>query len=567
MQRPPHDLPRLPRPPAAWHAALTLAALAGPATPDILVTEDGRVLECLKAEECEQGYTLTFENGTIAVPRSLIAEVASEGELSDYVPRNADETEKLAQGFVRYRGRWLGKAAYRAELNRQNEEQRARLEERKLRTDFSNAWESETKHFIIRTNTSPALLEHYAELLETYYDLMDDRVGIKPSPTLRRTKMTVNIYKSRAEFLALNAARVGSTVLGYFWPHDQTLNFFHDYQEPARSESVALHECTHLLTYLVDPQFFPAVKSIWINEGVADLFGSSDVARDARGKLVITPGKLHTDRVLTVQQAIKDGADTTLEELIRLPAQDFDAFQYAHAWSFLYFLTQASPAYEKAFWSFFKDVYALQVEKKEIYEGGPDKSGVGYVIPPDEIRRLLLKKLGQKDTEALEHEWKGFIASIPLEAPEARFKRAYRAVRFGAGLGADREPALSDLDFALANGCADPRAYWARGQLKAYSYGDFGAGVMDFKRAIALDPLNPAYRFDAAQALCGHLFALNLGDAEIRMAGERNLKGSDEELSEAKLQFGLATELDGDNDFYAETYDEYCALYARHLSQ
>jgi hypothetical protein len=573
MQRPPQDVPLRRRPPSWRHAALALVALARPAVPDTVVTEDGRVLEDVKVREHEESYTLTFKNGTIDVPRSMVAEVSIEGDMSDYAPRNEDEAQKLAQGFVKYRGRWVGKAAYQAELNRRNEERRARLAERELRTNFANAWEKETKHFLVRTNTSPALLEHYAELLETYYDLMDERIGIKPSPTLRRARMTVNIYKSRAEFVKLNKAKAGPAVLGYFWPQDQTLNFFHDYQDPGRSEQVALHECTHLLTYLVDPQFVPAVKSIWINEGVADLFGSSDVIRDGRGRLVITPGKLLTDRVLTVQQAIKDGNDTTLEQLIRLPPEDFDAFQYAHAWSFLYFLTQKSPAYDKAFWSFFKDIYALQVEKKEVYEG-PDKSGVAYVIPPDEVRRLLLKKLGQKDTETLEREWKDFIAGIPLEAPEARFKRAYRTVRFGAGMGADRaanararEQALADLDFALANGFVDARAYWARGQLKAYGYGDFEAGGLDFKRAIALDPLNPAYRFDAAQALCGHLFALSVGDVEIRMAGDRDLLGTDDELSLAKQEFGLAAELDKSNDFYAETFDEYCALYAKHQSQ
>ena len=345
-------------------ALLFLAAVCGAAAADTLVTEDGRVLDCKKARESKEGYTLTFENGVIEVPRTKVAEVAIEGDMADYVPQNDDEAQKLAQGFVKYRGKWMSKAAYQSELNKQNESRRARLDERALHTTFNNAWQVETKHFLIKTDTSEELLAYYAELLETYYDLMDKRVGINPSPTLRRTKMTVNIYKSHQEFMTLSASGVGPSVLGYFWAYDQTLNFFHDYQEPARTEWVALHECTHLLTYLIDPQFEPSDKTIWINEGVADLFGSSDIARDKKGRLQITPGKLQTDRVLTVQQAIKDGNDTKLEKLFRLPRNEFDGFQYAHAWSFLYFLTQASPAYDKAFKSFFKDLYSLQVEQK-----------------------------------------------------------------------------------------------------------------------------------------------------------------------------------------------------------
>jgi hypothetical protein len=551
-------------------ALLFLAAVCGAAAADTLVTEDGRVLDCKKARESQQGYTLTFENGVIEVPRAQVAEVAIEGDMADYVPQNDDEAQKLAQGFVKYRGKWMSKAAYQSELNKQNELRRSRLDERALHTTFNNAWEVETKHFVIRTDTSEELLAYYAELLETYYDLMDKRVGINPSPTLRRTKMTVNIYKSHQEFLTLSAGGVGPSVLGYFWAYDQTLNFFHDYQEPARTEWVALHECTHLLTYLIDPQFEPSDKTIWINEGVADLFGSSDITRDKKGRLQITPGKLQTDRVLTVQQAIKDGNDTKLEKLFRLPRNEFDGFQYAHAWSFLYFLTQASPAYDKAFKSFFKDLYSLQVEQK-VQDYGADKSGVKFVVPPEEVRRLLLKKLGLKDTVGLEQEWKDFIAKIPIEAPEARFKRAYRTVRYGQGITDDPAKndklfadALADLDFAIENGFDDARAFWARGQLKAYRNGNFDAAVGDFRKAISLDPLNPAYRFDAGQVLCGRLFGFNMGNMSIRMESDAGLIGTDEELAEAKTQFGLAAELDKENDFYSETFAEYCALYAKH---
>ena len=565
---------RLPAPLAPL--VLLAAPLAVPVAADTLVTTDGRVLECKKARETANGYALTFETGVIQVPKDQIAEVAIEGDMSDYVPANDDEQKKLEMGFVRYRGKWMSKPAYESELNKRNEERRERMEERALHTDFLNAWEKETKHFVIKTNTSPELLEYYGDLLETYYDLMDKRIGIKPSPTLRRTKMTVNIYKSHEEFVELSAAGVGMSTLGYFWSYDQTLNFFHDYQEPARSEWVALHECTHLLTYLVDPQFEPSEKSIWVNEGVADLFGSSDILIDDRGRIEIIPGKLQTDRVLTVQQAIKDGTDTTIEELLRLPRGKFDGFQYAHAWSFVYFLTESNAKYSRGFKSFFKDLYALKgVEKETGY--GFDKSGVAYTVSVDEVRRLLLKKLGLKDFEELEEQWKEFVAAIPIEAPEARFKRAYRFVRYGQGITEEegsyqkgREQALADLNFAIENGFDDPRAYWARGQLSAFGSGSDRA-QSDFRKAIELDPLNPAYRFDLAQALCGRFFGFNLGSMMVTISfggdDDDELRGSDEELAEARLHFGVARDLDPDNDFYAEVFDEYMSLYQAHRSE
>ena len=102
-------------------------------------------------------------------------------------------------------------------------------------------------------------------------------------------------------------------VAGYFSPSDKSLNFYHDYAEPEISNWVCLHECTHLLTFLIDPQY---VSQIWVNEGVADYFGSADITLDPKkGKISIAPGRLQTDRVLTVQQAIIDGNDVKLEKL------------------------------------------------------------------------------------------------------------------------------------------------------------------------------------------------------------------------------------------------------------
>src|SRR5690606_23974908 len=133
--------------------------------------------------------------------------------------------------------------------------------------------------------------------------------GIDPSPSLKRTKMQVNVYKSHEEFQAL--AQPGSaSVLGFFSPMAKSLNLYHDYAEPSRTEWVALHECTHLLTFLIDPQYLP---QIWLNEAVADYFGSSKVYRDKKGKLRIEPGELQMDRTLTVQQALRSEGTATGE--------------------------------------------------------------------------------------------------------------------------------------------------------------------------------------------------------------------------------------------------------------
>jgi hypothetical protein len=404
----------------AGAVALACVALAAPAPADRVLTQDGRVLHPRKARAENGGYRLVFESGEIFLPdSSLVASVEIEGDMSEYEPQNDDEREKLAQGYVKYRGKWLSKPAYEGELRREFEASRKRTEELAKHADWRNAWSKETRHFQVKSNTSPEWLDYYCELLEAYYALMDDRIGINPSPTMRRTKMEVNIFKSRAEFRELSPWGDGSMpggVIGFFSPMGRSLNFFHDYEDPDRSTWVALHECTHLLTYLVDQQYQP---QIWVNEGVADYFGSSRVERDKKGKLVIHPGELQTDRVLTIQQAIAatrgagpatggtgDGKDadekkprrktragrtaTTLEELFVLPRDQFDGFQYAHSWSFVYFLNNYEDGkYAKSFAKFFKGLYSLEKPLKV------DTTGGGKRVSPEDIRAYLLSKLGQ----------------------------------------------------------------------------------------------------------------------------------------------------------------------------
>ena len=544
--------------------AASLAALAPEGAADRIVTRDGRVLSVQKARPEGEGYRLVFENGEVVLQdKGLVASVEIEGDMSDYVPKNADEEQKLAQGYVKFEGKWLSKVAYEELLRKRNEESRSQLEAVARYSDWSNALTKETAHFVFKSNTSPELLGYYSELLESYYDLMDQRIGIQPTPTMRRTKMTVNVYKNRKEFLELSSAGSPS-VLGYFYSVDKTLNFFHDYSEPAMSTWVALHECTHLLTYLIDQQYAP---QIWLNEAVADFFGSANVERDKKGKLTITPGKLQTDRVLTVQEAIEVGSkqtssgaagggrpDTKLEELFVLTRDEFDGFQYAHAWSFVYFLnTFENGKYRKGFEKFFKGLYTLDKSLPvEVEYGWGGGTGTAKSVPPAAIREYLLKKIGVKDTVALEREWKSFIAAIPIEGPEARLKRGLNAVFRG-----ETEEAIADLDAAIAAGTKDARAYWARAVAKMMTAKRKDAKA-DLEKAIALDPLNAGYRFLYSGAIVGsRAMQANLYAGEVGEDEEEDESKPIVGKPEARLQAGLACELDPSNALYRAWFERF----------
>ncbi len=557
--------------------ALVLLALCAPqALADRVLTQDGRVLSPRKAREHQAGYRLEFEHGEIVLKdKSLVQSVEIEGDMSDYVPANDDEKAKLAQGYVKYRGRWMSAPAYTEELRKQHEKSKKRMEELAQHADWSNAWQKDTAHFSLRTNTSPELLDYYCELMEAYYTLMDDRIGIDPPPSLKRAKMQVNVYKSYEDFHKL--ANPGNpAVLGFFSPMDKSLNFFHDYAEPARSDWVALHECTHLLTFLIDPQYLP---QIWLNEAVADYFGSSKITRDKRGKLKIEPGELQMDRVLTVQQALKNEGVTTgetksnkpapasqaarpftkLEDLFMLTREQFDGFQYAHAWSFVYFLNGYQDGkHRKNFDKFFKGLYTLEkgipYTVENVGNAVPEMGGTGRIVAPKDIRDYLLKKLKVKDVEALEREWRDFVAQIPIEGPKARLKRGLLAVR-----QLDFEGALDDLDAAIDGGTDDPRAWAARGRALAAT-GKRDKALSDFRIAIEKDPLSAAFRYELSRlevGLTGGPGRRPSSGSGASIEADPDADGPKLAHPQAKAQAGLAMELDPDNDRFREWFSRF----------
>jgi len=518
------------------------------ATADRVITDDGRIITPKKAREEGGGYRLTFESGEILLTsKEGIKAIEIEGDMSDYVPKDENEQKKLDDGYVRYRGKWYSKKAYETQLKKEHEASKKRTDEMALHSNWRNAWERETKHFIFKTNTSEEWLAYYSDLLEAYYSLMDKQIGIKPTLSYKRKKMKVNIYKSHEEFIEVSndaGAGIGRSTLGYFWSYDDTLNFFHNYSEPEQATWVGLHECTHLLTFLIDQQYQP---QIWLNEAVADYFGSAKVEVDKRGKFKIEPGMLQTDRVLTVQKAIEEGKDTKLEKLFRISRNDFDGFQYAHAWSFVYFLNNfKNGKYSKGFARFFRELYTSfkGIEYKQV--AAANTTGVGFKASPSEIRSHLLKRIGVSDVEQLETDWKTFIKEIPINGPEALLKRGLRSVRMF-----EFAKALPDLDEAIKGGITDARAYAARGTARAFG-GSASDGVEDLKKAVELDPLSATYRYQLSQLMCGRTSSgSGSGFFNIESGGEPE---KDIDNPEAKIQAGLARELDPENEQFRRWY-------------
>lgn len=548
-----------------WGALLLgTCAIASSASADKILTNDGRYFDVVKARESEDGYTLEFEHGVVETPADFVQSVEIEGNMEDYVPQDDREQQMLEDGYVRYQGKWWKQVAYENELRKQAEESAERTAELAEHSDWRGAYELETKHFLFRSNTTPELLEHYAELIEQFYSDLNRRIPIKPPPDLRRIKLPINIFKNTEDFYEFaRSARPG--VLGYFTWYDHSLNFFHDFQDPDLTNVVALHECTHLLTYLIDPQFDPP---IWLNEGIADWLGTCNIEVDDRGRFELEPGQLQMGRVLTVQEAMRSGNDVTLEELIRVPNAGFTAFHYAHGWSFVYFLNNTTDAYKKGFDKLFRDLYTVKKGIEYAWEPSSKRGGTAKYVAPDEIERLLLEYLKVDSLDELEEEWKEFVAAIEIDTPEALFQRGYRAIYNSFDEDEERR-ALEDLDKAIDLGIQDPRAFAARAEAHSRNL-NRSAAIADLRRAVELSPLQPSYRFALGRELSGyHSFFSSTGRLTVRISSGSDrrptwyLDGSLSENEEALAQFGLAMEMDPENVGFSRYYDEYVEVFER----
>lgn len=143
-----------------------------------------------------------------------------------------------------------------------------------------------------------------------------------------------------------------------------------------------------------------------------------------------------------------------------------------------------------------------------------------------------------------------YVAAIPIAGPEARLKRGLYQMRMF-----EIDEAMADLDAAIAGGCNDARAYWARGKCATMGKGP-KAGVEDLQKAVGLEPLNPIFRYDLSNALAGRVSIGNrFGKGGVTVGS-----GDDEariDNPEAKQQAGLAMELDPENDRYREWFERF----------
>jgi tetratricopeptide (TPR) repeat protein len=150
------------------------------------------------------------------------------------------------------------------------------------------------------------------------------------------------------------------------------------------------------------------------------------------------------------------------------------------------------------------------------------------------------------------------VKAIDVDAPQARFKRALRSSLFDDD---EVDRALEDIQAAIDGGVNDPRAYWARALFVLASKGDRAKCLENLRKAVELAPLDATYRANLAQVLSGMSFLTAAISVAVGDEKGPKLSGTADELAEADMHYGLACELEPDNEFLRESRDEFRALY------
>jgi len=308
--------------------------------------------------------------------------------------------ERLKQGYLPHQGRWLPKE-----------------EVEKLRSAWSNAWEYETEHFTIRTNTTLSEAVAFGKVVEENYDLFM-RVWISYfSPRNQgemlfgqrgsSRKMKVNYFSTREEYAKATGMSDPNNA-GVYMSNSRTSYFFKT--SLARNIQVLKHETTHQMFAETKRARYSSKHGAWVVEAVATYMETCH-RRDGR---IATLGR-NSHWVVMFTGILKANGAVPLKEFDALNYEQFQqlgAAAYAQAASLaLYFMEAEDGKYRERFVDYVRAYYSGLLRSG----GGRLEKYLGesYETLEHDFCIYLLGEEGLKELEALRQK----------QAEEARKKQ------------------------------------------------------------------------------------------------------------------------------------------------
>lgn len=198
---------------------------------------------------------------------------------------------------------------------------------------WSNRHVIQSRHFTIECNCTRKTALRYGKIMDSLFNVLTKRF---PAYRLGNTsRPIVYIYRNADDFRDKTGMFYG--VGGFYVPTSGHLYTYHGtFGMTQTTFNVLAHEGTHQFQGKV-LQSFKNVP-IWIIEGLAVYFGDGARLKEDGS---ISTGVIPRDRLLHIQDKIKESKQDSLTKLVTLEHRQFSGTHYADAWALVYFLVHS----------------------------------------------------------------------------------------------------------------------------------------------------------------------------------------------------------------------------------
>lgn len=460
-------------------------ALVGLVRADTLVVGDGRIFDGVTLERGIDGVTIRFEHGDVVVPWKDVAECIIAGD-DGYEPANDEERAKIADGYVRYEGKWVRPSLREKAIAKLVAEQQAAVEEIKGSRLWRNRKTEETKNFVFEYTVPQHVFEGYRDLMETYYGEFVKTWKIKRPKDVG--KLNVQFYVDYDAFIQVTGMPYG--VLGFFkFVEPYQLAIFYDRVDPRQTEEVIYHEVGHYLQKLIDVDF---KVPHWPGEAISEYYSGSTWDPEQKR---LTTGLVMESRLGSMQLEIKSGEWVGLRGMI-LGCQDRNFHDYSWGWSLVHFLMNDA-RYRDGFLKFFKALPSDSKIDRQAEQFGPTtrlETVAGPAMLEAFQRYLKLRK--DEDVDQLEREWHAYIQKgLVVSTSRGLLDAGSQAMQLGR-----KHRARRLFEESIAAEDPSPLAYFRLAQVLV-SMGEGKEAAPHFAKAVELDPLVPEFYIEWGEAL------------------------------------------------------------------
>ncbi|MDA3959543.1 MAG: hypothetical protein PF961_02050 [Planctomycetota bacterium] len=333
-----------------------------------------------------------------------------------------------AKKYQQFRGQWLSPSQYKRAVQRE-----ARLREiTKMRSDWANAWEFDSKYFRIKTNTSHQIATEMAMAMDLCFETLCRVFNQKKN----LPKIPLEIYATFDQFSAGSAQAgypVFPGVLGYFY-YGGGLRGIRCYYAGSIDQTLStlFHECTHLVLNEIIGMRIPK----WSNEGLAVFF--EDAKREERN---IDLEAIPWGRLWHLHRQMQHGRIS----LDRLVTNEFgySVEYYPQGWSLIYFMLFAENGKYRGHFMRYYDLL-----KKQNFRNNMEAFTKVYGVAPN----------------AFYDDWKKFVETLEPKTP----KELISAALVAATDQMDFDRALAYAKKALTDASNEPEVLIGYARVRLY---------------------------------------------------------------------------------------------------